>query len=60
MLCLCHLQGRRLVVFIIGGITRSELRTAHTLSEQLGRDIVLGGTCMLTPASYLASLRVRP
>ena len=46
-------------MFVIGGITRSEVRTAHTLSEQLGRDIVLGGTSMLTPASYLASLRVR-
>ena len=52
------LQGKRVVVFVIGGITRSEIRTAHVLTEQLGRDVVLGSTSILTPASFLANLKV--
>lgn len=54
------LQGKRVVVFVIGGITRSEIRTAHQLTEQLGRDIVLGSTNILSPGSFLTNLKVLP
>lgn len=37
-------QGRRLFVFIVGGVTLSEMRCAHRLSAKLGRDVFLGGT----------------
>lgn len=37
-------QGRRLFVFIVGGVTLSEMRCAHRLSTKLGRDVFLGGT----------------
>lgn len=44
--CCCWLhndmcvQAKKLIVFICGPITHSEIRTIHTLSTKLGRDIV--------------------
>lgn len=52
------LQGRRVVIFVIGGITRSELRVAHLMSAKLGRDVVLGSNVVDTPKSYLSRLAV--
>ncbi|KAK9790963.1 hypothetical protein WJX73_004764 [Symbiochloris irregularis] len=49
-------RGRRVVIFVIGGITRSELRVAHLMSAKLGRDVVLGSNVVDTPKSYLSRL----
>ena len=54
-----EVQGRRIVVFVVGGITRSEMRVAHLLSKKLGRDIVLGGTSLDEPEVFLKNLLVR-
>ena len=51
-------QGRRIVVFVVGGITRSEMRVAHLMSRKLGRDIVLGGTSLDEPEIFLTNLLV--
>ncbi|KAG2446991.1 hypothetical protein HYH02_008145 [Chlamydomonas schloesseri] len=48
--------GRRLVVFIIGGATRGEMRIAHTLSLQLNRDIILGSTSINVPINFIDML----
>ena len=48
-----------MVVFVVGGITRSEMRVAHVLSKRLGREIVLGGTSLDDPAAFLHNLYVR-
>ena len=48
---------KRLVVFIIGGLTRSEMRVAHKLSAQLGRDIVLGSTNVSDPAEFITQMK---
>ena len=53
------MQGKRVVVFVVGGITRSEMRVAHVLSKRLGREIVLGGTSLDDPATFLHNLYVR-
>lgn len=45
--------GRRLFVFIVGGVTYSEMRCAHRLSTRLGRDVFLGGTSVETPPAFL-------
>ncbi|KAG2501418.1 hypothetical protein HYH03_001201 [Edaphochlamys debaryana] len=45
--------GRRLVVFILGGATRGEMRVAHQLSSQLNRDVVLATTSVDTPAHFV-------
>lgn len=43
--------ARRLVVFVIGGITYSELRCAAEVAEELprGTEVLAGGTVLLTP-----------
>jgi syntaxin-binding protein 1 len=47
------LQPKRLIVFVVGGITHSEVRIAHKLSSRLGRDIILGSTAVDNPTVYL-------
>ena len=51
-----HLGKRRLVVFIIGGATRAELRVVHRLTSYLGREVVLGSTHMLTADKFVKDL----
>lgn len=48
--------GRRLIVFIIGGAVRSEMRVVHELSQMLGRDVLLGSTSLETPESFMDTL----
>eukprot|EP00397_Hematodinium_sp_SG-2012_P013456 GEMP01013663.1.p1 GENE.GEMP01013663.1~~GEMP01013663.1.p1 ORF type:complete len:606 (+),score=120.69 GEMP01013663.1:86-1903(+) len=48
----------KLVVFIIGGVTLCEIRVAQELMKtQTKCDILIGGTCILTPKMLLDSLR---
>ncbi len=54
------LQGKRIVAFVVGGVTRSEMRVAHKLSAKLGRDILIGSTSCDTPTTFLKSLQVAP
>ncbi|CRH00997.1 syntaxin binding protein, putative [Plasmodium relictum] len=41
-------EKKKIVIFIIGGITYPEIRHIYELSEQLDLDIYLGGTSLLT------------
>ena len=50
--------GRRLIVFIVGGVTRGESREAYELSKALGRDVIVGGTEMLKPWDFVNRLAV--
>lgn len=38
-----------LYIFVVGGICYSEIRLAHELSKELGRDIIIGSTHIFTP-----------
>uniref|UniRef100_A0A7S0KFG8 Uncharacterized protein n=1 Tax=Micromonas pusilla TaxID=38833 RepID=A0A7S0KFG8_MICPS len=51
-------NGRRLIVFIVGGVTRGESREAYELSKALGRDVIVGGTEMLKPWDFVNRLAV--
>lgn len=46
-------RGGRTVAFVIGGFTFSELRIVHRLSARTGRDFVLGGTSVQSPAKFI-------
>ncbi|EFJ41877.1 hypothetical protein VOLCADRAFT_67807, partial [Volvox carteri f. nagariensis] len=46
-------SGRRLVVFIIGGATRGEMRVAHRLARELDRDVILGSTSIDAPSTFV-------
>ena len=50
--------GRRLIVFVVGGVTRGEAREAYELSRVLGRDVLVGGTEMLKPWDFVNRLAV--
>jgi hypothetical protein len=45
-----------MVIFVIGGVTRSEMRVVHTMSKQLSRDIILASTAVLRPNAFLGML----
>jgi hypothetical protein len=49
--------GRKLLVFVVGGVTRSEMRAVHELSRRTGREILLGSTAILKPTGFLSQLR---
>ncbi|ORX89238.1 Sec1-like protein [Basidiobolus meristosporus CBS 931.73] len=49
------LKGR-VIVFMAGGLTYSELRTIYELTEDYDRDIVVGTTNMITPHNFLKDL----
>ena len=49
-------KGSRVYAFVIGGFTFSELRSAHRLTGKLGRDIMVGGTSVVTPGKFMQQL----
>ncbi|KAF9300599.1 vacuolar sorting protein VPS33/slp1 [Mortierella antarctica] len=50
-------KGSRLMVFIAGGVTYSEIRAMHELCQSMGRDIIIGSTHIITPRQFVYSLR---
>ncbi len=48
--------GPRVIVFILGGITPSEMRVAYELMMQTKSEIIIGGTSLLTPQSFIHGL----
>jgi syntaxin-binding protein 1 len=49
--------GSRLIVFVIGGVTCSETRSAYTVADSLNRDVIVGSTDLLSPPTYIQTLR---
>jgi len=49
--------GGRQIVFILGGISMSEIRAGYELMEVGEKEIILGSTEFLNPDSYLDELR---
>lgn len=49
-------KGKRIFVFIIGGMMRSEVRAAHRLTKQLGREVIVGSTSLMTSSQFLEEL----
>ncbi|KZV96352.1 Sec1-like snare protein [Exidia glandulosa HHB12029] len=50
-------QKQRLLVFMAGGMTYSEMRAAYTLTESLGRDIYIGSTHTWYPDWFIEDLK---
>ncbi|KAJ1929539.1 syntaxin binding protein 1 [Tieghemiomyces parasiticus] len=49
-------SGGRVVVFVVGGITYSEMRSVYELSSAFGWDVFLGSTHVFTPREFLHEL----
>eukprot|EP00929_Paragymnodinium_shiwhaense_P101413 TRINITY_DN64507_c0_g1_i1.p1 TRINITY_DN64507_c0_g1~~TRINITY_DN64507_c0_g1_i1.p1 ORF type:complete len:673 (+),score=157.01 TRINITY_DN64507_c0_g1_i1:76-2094(+) len=50
-------QRQAVVVFIVGGVSLPEVRSAHEISAKLGVEVFVGGSFMLTPTIVLGALR---
>ena len=49
-------QSKPLVVFIVGGMTRSEVRVAHKMAAQYSSNVILGSTSLDTPTEFLKQI----
>eukprot|EP00914_Ancora_sagittata_P014534 GHVO01028394.1.p1 GENE.GHVO01028394.1~~GHVO01028394.1.p1 ORF type:complete len:137 (-),score=12.91 GHVO01028394.1:177-536(-) len=49
--------GRKVVIFVVGGITMSEMRCAYEVARQHEVDLYLGGSTILTPRSVIQQLK---
>ncbi|KAJ7698949.1 Sec1-like snare protein [Mycena rosella] len=49
---------QRLLVFVAGGMTYSEIREAYQLSSSLNKDIYIGSTHTITPRQFINDLQV--
>ena len=48
--------GGRSLIFIAGGITHAEMQAAAEVSAATNKEVIVGGTSLLTPAGYLTGL----
>ncbi|KAI9476315.1 MAG: Sec1-like protein [Benjaminiella poitrasii] len=49
-------NGAKLIIFVIGGATYSEIRSAYEIAETYNRDVFIGTTEILRPASFVQHL----
>jgi syntaxin-binding protein 1 len=51
-----HYVGGRNIVFMVGGISYSELRVVREVMEKESREIIVGSTSFLSPSEFLKDL----
>ncbi|KIJ20950.1 hypothetical protein PAXINDRAFT_165767 [Paxillus involutus ATCC 200175] len=51
-------QRQRVMVFVAGGMTYSEIRECYALSRSLNKDIYIGSTHTITPRQFIDDLKV--
>eukprot|EP01137_Pigoraptor_chileana_P005928 Opistho-2@2973 len=49
--------GPKIIVFVLGGVTYSELRVAYEVMRSRQREVVIGSTHLLTPKRFVADLQ---
>ncbi|CAG8563814.1 2015_t:CDS:10 [Ambispora gerdemannii] len=50
-------RASRIIVFVAGGVTYSEIRSAYELSEKHNRDVIIGSTHTITPKKFINDLK---
>ncbi|KAK9762836.1 syntaxin binding protein 1 [Basidiobolus ranarum] len=48
----------KIIIFVAGGVTYSEVRSAYELAEYYNRDIFIGSTHIINPTTFLEDLRI--
>lgn len=51
-------SAQRLIVFMVGGVTYSEMRTAYQVGKRNNAEVYLGSSHVFTPNAYMDALRV--
>jgi len=46
----------KLFVFVIGGVSYSEMRSAYELQNEYGIEVIIGGTSILSPKDYIEKI----
>ncbi|EGG12609.1 uncharacterized protein MELLADRAFT_114806 [Melampsora larici-populina 98AG31] len=46
----------RMIVFVAGGMTHSEIRSAYAVSEAHSKDVIIGSTSIYTPKAFIHDL----
>jgi len=46
----------KLFIFVIGGVTYSEIRTAYELQHDYNIEVIIGGTSIISPKSFVEKL----
>ena len=49
--------GGRSIIFVAGGVTHAEMQFASQVSAASNKEVILGGTSILNPEAFLASLK---
>jgi len=49
--------GPRTIIFVVGGLDYSEMRAVYELCNEYNRDIIIGSTHLITPVTYMDSIR---
>ncbi|KAI8586737.1 Sec1-like protein [Geranomyces variabilis] len=50
-------NGPRLITFVLGGVTASEMKACYDVMKDQQRELILGSTHILTPASFLDAMK---
>jgi len=50
-------SGPRLIIFFLGGVTFSELRSAYELTKSTNREVLIGSTHTIIPDRYISELQ---
>ncbi|KAJ3079393.1 Syntaxin-binding protein 3 [Quaeritorhiza haematococci] len=50
-------KGPRLIVFVLGGLTYSEMRSAYEVMKEFQQEVIIGSTHVYNPVQFVAYLR---
>ncbi|RUP43048.1 hypothetical protein BC936DRAFT_137713 [Jimgerdemannia flammicorona] len=50
-------SGARLILFIAGGMTYSEIRSAYEIADIYNREVYIGSTHVITPSTFIEDLK---